>query len=62
MADGLGFFRVISVPGHALGLLPRITYFTRDDLRAMLRDAGLDIRTDWQPGPRKAVFIIARKP
>ncbi|NNE52635.1 MAG: methyltransferase domain-containing protein, partial [Sulfitobacter sp.] len=62
LSDGLSFFRVISSPGHALGLLPRITYLSRRDLRRMMAAARLDVHTDWRPGPRKAVFMIGRKP
>jgi len=62
MADGLSFFKLISVPGRALGLLPLITYLSEKDLRAAMTDAGLEMHTQWCPGPRKAVFMIAQKP
>ena len=27
-----------------------------------LRSAGFDVEYEWQPGPDKAVFLVARKP
>ena len=62
MADGMSFFKLISGPGHALGLLPRITYLSENELCAAMTAAGLEIHTRWRPGPRKAVFVIAQKP
>lgn len=62
MADGMNWFRAIAWPGYALGLLPRITFFSADDLRGWMRAADLNIHTEWRPGPRKAVFMIGQKP
>jgi ubiquinone/menaquinone biosynthesis C-methylase UbiE len=61
LSDGMGLLRLVTLPGHALGLLPRVTYLSRQELRAMTEAAGLQIRQDWRPGPRKAVFMIAEK-
>ena len=44
------------------GLLPTITRFTRPDLEAMHRAAGLVILEDFQPGPDKALFLVAQRP
>lgn len=48
--------------GRQLGLLPQLSFMSRDDLRATIIGAGFVIEDDWQPRPGAAVFIIARKP
>lgn len=58
--DGLGTIRLVLMPLTLAGL--RLTKFTSDELREMIRSAGLEIDEDWKPGPRKATFIVARKP
>ncbi|MFT6674543.1 MAG: ubiquinone/menaquinone biosynthesis C-methylase UbiE [Sulfitobacter sp.] len=62
MADGMSVFKLITVPGKALGLLPRVTYLRRSDLENAMTDAGLTLHTNWRPAPRKAVFLIGQKP
>jgi len=62
LADGMNWLRPIAWIGRRLGLLPAVTFFSREDLRASIRAAGLEIDHDWRPGPRKAVFIVALKP
>lgn len=48
--------------GHFFGLLPAVAFFTVADLEADMTGAGFVIDRKWQPGPKKAVFIIAKKP
>lgn len=60
--DGMHRIRLAILPASFLGLLPRLTKFTSDELRAMHAGAGLEIVEDWKPGPRKALFLVARKP
>lgn len=51
------------LPGLAkFGLVPRISSFTADELAAAITARGFEIEERWQPGPRAAVFIIARRP
>ena len=45
-----------------LGLLPHVAFFTGEELLAELKHAGFTIETHWQPKPKAAHFIIARKP
>jgi hypothetical protein len=40
----------------------RVAFFTADDLRAAITRAGFEIVEDWRPGPRSALFLVARKP
>tara|TARA_R110002049_G_scaffold23781_7_gene84891 strand:- start:109820 stop:110461 length:642 start_codon:yes stop_codon:yes gene_type:complete len=62
MADMMPAFKVISVPGHALGLLPYLSYFRADTLLNDMATAGFETLTHWRPGPKSAFFVIARKP
>lgn len=55
-------FRWVAPLGFRLGLLPYVRVFTRADLEAAMRRIGFVIEESWQPGPGKAVFILARKP
>lgn len=47
--------------GHFFGLLPNVTFFTPEELQRDLIDAGFEIDHAWQPGPKKAIFIVAKK-
>ncbi len=51
--------KYIAPAGLALGLLPMVRFFTAGELRRSLTGAGFKIVHDWQPGPNKAVFIVA---
>lgn len=62
LADFMGWIRWVAPVGRAVGLLPPVTVFGSDDLDAAFARAGFRIEQRWQPGPRKPVFIIARKP
>lgn len=46
----------------ALGKVPRINFFRPDDIRALMRDAGLVIEVDESPNGKSTLFLIARKP
>ncbi|MDX1625664.1 MAG: class I SAM-dependent methyltransferase [Wenzhouxiangellaceae bacterium] len=63
MRDGANWIRPMVAVGHALGLLPMVCLFSREELRESMIRAGFEIEHEWQPeGKNKAVFIIARKP
>jgi ubiquinone/menaquinone biosynthesis C-methylase UbiE len=53
--------RVILPVGRFLGLLPLVKFFTAEELAGDLTDAGFRIDYQWQPDPRKSVFIVAKK-
>lgn len=60
---GVWWLKLIAPIGKALGKFPHIAWFTENDLRQMMRDAGFEIIEDWRPkGKIKALFLIARKP
>ncbi len=54
--------RVVIPAGHALGLLPKVGFFTPDQLIADMTSAGFELEERWQPAPKQALFTIARKP
>lgn len=54
--------KLLAPLGQAIGRLPHLAYFTEDELRAKMTGAGFEIEEDWQPKPRAALFLIARKP
>ena len=62
LGDTASLFKVIGPVGHFLRLLPLIRVFTGAALRDSLTVAGFEIAHDWQPGPGKALFIVAKKP
>ncbi len=61
LADIANWFRYVAPIGKALGLIPLVRFFTADDVRNSLKEAGFEIVRDWQPGKGKALFIVARK-
>ncbi|MGB0681808.1 MAG: class I SAM-dependent methyltransferase [Magnetovibrionaceae bacterium] len=61
LADGLRIFKWIGPPLAALGAIPKLQVFSRLDLLAMFDRAGFDVETEWQPGARKGIFLVARK-
>lgn len=62
LADSHNWLRFVAPLGSTLGLLPRVRFFTREDLLRSLERAGFEIEHDWLPGKGKAVFLVARKP
>jgi ubiquinone/menaquinone biosynthesis C-methylase UbiE len=48
--------------GNALGFLPTVKSFDSARLQKDMTDAGFKIVHQWQPGPKKAVFLICQKP
>ncbi|WP_299828209.1 bifunctional 2-polyprenyl-6-hydroxyphenol methylase/3-demethylubiquinol 3-O-methyltransferase UbiG [uncultured Roseobacter sp.] len=62
LGDGMRWFKPIAMVGGALRLLPHILFVTGAELEEMFRDAGFEIDQSWRPGPRKGIFIVARKP
>jgi ubiquinone/menaquinone biosynthesis C-methylase UbiE len=44
------------------GLVPRLSTFSPETLTEAIIARGFEIEERWQPGPRGALFIIARRP
>ena len=61
LADGMNWFKPIARLGAFFGFIPMVKFFSREDLRKSLDRAGFDIAYDWSPGPKKSLFLVARK-
>jgi ubiquinone/menaquinone biosynthesis C-methylase UbiE len=61
LADGMGWIRWVVPAAGALGLFPRLKTFGEAELTESLRRGGFAIERRWKPGPRAAVFLIARR-
>lgn len=62
LSDDLWFMAPILPVMRWIGKAPRVWFFSEETLKGEIRAAGFEIVTDWKPGPRKASFIVARKP
>ncbi|MDT8447756.1 MAG: class I SAM-dependent methyltransferase [bacterium] len=51
----------IAPVGYFLGLLPLIRCFTHEELKSSLTQAGFTLIESWQPSPKEASFLIAKK-
>jgi ubiquinone/menaquinone biosynthesis C-methylase UbiE len=61
MGDMPGIFRYVIPLMQFFGRAPFVAYFNRDQLLESIRAHGFEIDHEWQPGKRKAVFVVARK-
>ncbi|UCD68972.1 MAG: class I SAM-dependent methyltransferase [Betaproteobacteria bacterium] len=61
LGDTMKWFKIVAPIGQFLGLIPTVNTFTVQELVNSLIDAGFEIDCQWQPGPGKAVFIVAKK-
>lgn len=61
LRDSHPWLRWFTPLGAALGLMPPLIFFTRDELKQQLRDAGFEIEQWWQPNARTGLFLVARK-
>ena len=59
--DFMRIFKYIGPIGYRLRLLPYVSVISGDELRAAHQRAGFEMVDDWQPGPKEAIFIVARK-
>ena len=62
IADIMPVFKLIAGAGYTLGLLPLVRVFGRGAFEQSIVNAGFEIETAWQPGPKSSLFVIARKP
>jgi ubiquinone/menaquinone biosynthesis C-methylase UbiE len=62
LGDTMKWFRFIGPIGRALGLMPLVRIFTRNELEESLVTAGFEIEYAWQPDEGRVVFIVARRP
>lgn len=62
LADGMGWLRPFLVAGRWIGKLPFVQFLSEKRLVAMIEAAGFEVERVWRPGPRAAVFVMARRP
>ena len=62
LGDTMKWFKVIAPIGRLFGLIPRVEFFSREDLETSLTAGGFEIDYQWHPGKGKALFVVARKP
>lgn len=63
LKDGYGFMRPILPVMKLFGVAPDyVAFFSADELESAFRHAGFEVEHKWQPGPKKGVFMILKKP
>ncbi len=62
LGDAYRWVGWIARPARALGFFPLLRIFTGDQLRDSIRKAGFTFEYDWQPSPKKGLFLVARRP
>jgi len=62
MSDSFAFLRIPTSIGQKAGLLPQLSFFTRREFESAIVNVGFQVSYAWQPAPKTAVFIVARKP
>lgn len=62
LADTASWLRYVLPIGQALGRVPFVKFFSKQDLLNSLESAGFELDHVWQPGKGKAVFVVAKKP
>ena len=62
LGDTMKWFRFVGPIGNALGLIPKVSVFSQDELLESIVDAGFEIDHLWRPTKGGAVFVVARKP
>lgn len=61
LGDWMRVFKLIGPIGQFLGFIPLVRVFTAEELENSVTDSGFTIEQRWNPGPKKAHFIVARK-
>ncbi len=61
LGDTMRWLKIIAPIGKLLGLMPMVKFFTKDQLRDCIVDAGFNIDKFWLTGKGKAVCIVAKK-
>lgn len=62
LMDEMWYLLPVLPLGRIIGQIPYVAFFTADTLRKNLEAAGFEIVEDWQPAPKKALFLVAKKP
>ncbi len=62
LGDSHKWFRFVGPVMKAIGVFPLVRAFTAEELKASIQWPGFSIEREWRPGPKAAVFLVARKP
>jgi ubiquinone/menaquinone biosynthesis C-methylase UbiE len=62
LADGYGHLKYLLPPLRWVGLVPYLEFFTEDQLKAEFLATGFTPEAHFRPGPKKASFMVMRKP
>jgi len=63
LKDGLGWVRILLPLMRLVRFAPSVVkFFSAAELEKEFTDAGFSVAYKWQPGPKKALFMVLRKP
>lgn len=62
LGEMMPLIRFVAPIGNRLGFLPHLDVMSVAQLRTAIEEPGFVVEHQWQPNPKAAVFIIARKP
>ncbi len=63
LKDGLGWVKFLLPVLRLARFAPRVVkFFSAAELEKEFTDAGFEVAYSWCPGPKKAVFMVLRKP
>ena len=57
----IALLRLLAPLGQFFGLIPQLSFFSDEELKASIVAAGFEIDYDWQPKQNAGLFIIAKK-
>lgn len=61
LGDRMAYVKYIAPIARFFGRMPLVKVFTVAELEHSMVEAGFVIENQWQPDPKKAVFMVARK-
>jgi ubiquinone/menaquinone biosynthesis C-methylase UbiE len=62
LSDGYGFLKLILPFMQWIGKAPYVDFITAKQLEDDFSAAGFRVAENWRPGPKKAVFMVLKKP
>jgi 2-polyprenyl-3-methyl-5-hydroxy-6-metoxy-1,4-benzoquinol methylase len=62
LSDGYGFLKLILPLMQWVGKAPYVDFITAKELEADFSAAGFRVAENWRPGPKKAIFMVLKKP
>lgn len=61
ISDFMPLVRYVLPVGRRLGIIPYVNVFSEQQLEKWLADTGFVVEDRWQPKPKSAIYIVARK-